>query len=127
MALDVIQEAPKPSAPSGTIEITDKAAVAISKYLKANDAPEGAGLRIGLRGGGCSGLSYHLDVEANPRPTDHVIQTSAGPSVYVDPKSLIYLQGSVLDYVTGLMESGFKFLNPKAGKACGCGESFSPL
>ncbi|MBK8012576.1 MAG: iron-sulfur cluster assembly accessory protein [Deltaproteobacteria bacterium] len=126
MALDIIQET-KPSSATGTIEITDKASAAISKYLKANDAPEGAGLRIGLRGGGCSGLSYHLDVEAHPRPTDHVIQTSAGPNVYVDPKSLIYLQGSVLDYVSGLMESGFKFLNPKAGKACGCGESFSPL
>lgn len=120
--LNVVQ-APTPEA-SGTVEVTEAAAVAISRYLRDHGAAPGAGLRIGVRGGGCSGLSYVLEVEAHPRSSDHVIEAD-GVRVYVDPKSLLFLQGSVLDYVTGLMEAGFKFINPRASKACGCGESFS--
>ncbi len=123
MALDILQEKPKAT---GTVDVTESAAKAISKYLTTNDAPDGAGLRIGVRGGGCSGLSYYLDVETAARDNDHVID-AFGVSIYVDPKSLLFLQGTTLDYVSGLMESGFKFVNPKAGKACGCGESFSPV
>ena len=122
-ALDVLQKTP---VATGTIEVTEAAAKAIQKYLVENKAPEDAGLRIGVRGGGCSGLSYYLDVETSSRPNDHVIDASEDVKVYVDPKSLLFLQGSTLDYVTGLMESGFKFSNPKAGKGCGCGESFTP-
>ncbi len=121
--LDILQATPKAT---GTLEVTESAAKAIAKFLKTNDAPEGAGLRVGVRGGGCSGLSYYLDVEATARESDHVID-AYGVKVYVDPKSLLFLQGTTLDYVSGLMESGFKFVNPKAGKACGCGESFSPV
>ncbi len=120
--LNVVQETPKAA---GTVGVTESAAKAIDKYLKNAEAPEGAGLRIGVRGGGCSGLSYFLDAEQTPRDNDHVIDAH-GVQVFVDPKSLLFLQGSTLDYVTGLMESGFKFVNPKAGKDCGCGESFSP-
>lgn len=108
----------------GTVQVTEAAANAIGKYLREHNAAPGAGLRIGVRGGGCSGLSYVLDVETNPRPNDHVIE-AYGQRIYVDPKSLLFLQGSVLDYVTGLMEAGFKFINPRATKSCGCGESFS--
>src|SRR5688500_8258253 len=92
----------------GTVQVTEAAANAIGKYLVEHGAPEGAGLRIGVRGGGCSGLSYVLDVETTPRANDHVIE-SFGQRVFVDPKSMLFLQGSVLDYVTGLMEAGFKF------------------
>ena len=120
--LEVLQQTPKVT---GTLEVTESAAKAISKYLDDHDAPEGAGLRVGVRGGGCSGLSYFLDVDTDVKPTDRVID-AFGAKVYVDPKSMIYLQGSTLDYVTGLMESGFKFVNPNAGKGCGCGESFTP-
>jgi iron-sulfur cluster assembly protein len=120
--LNVMNE-PVPEA-TGTVEITESAANAIGKYLADHQAAPGSGLRIGVRGGGCSGLSYVLDVDANPRPNDKVIE-AFGQRVFIDPKSLIFLQGSVLDYVTGLMEAGFKFINPRAGKACGCGESFS--
>jgi iron-sulfur cluster assembly protein len=120
--LSVMNE-PVPEA-SGTVEITESAANAIGKYLADHKAAPGSGLRIGVRGGGCSGLSYVLDVDANPRPNDKVIE-AFGQRVFIDPKSLIFLQGTVLDYVTGLMEAGFKFVNPRAGKACGCGESFS--
>src|SRR5688572_28638711 len=114
---------PTPEA-KGTIQVTEAAAKAIGKYLEEHNAPQGSGLRIGVRGGGCSGLSYVLDVENTPRANDHVID-AFGQRVFVDPKSMLFLQGSVFDYVTGLMEAGFKFINPRASKACGCGESFT--
>ncbi|MGF1508757.1 MAG: HesB/IscA family protein [Myxococcota bacterium] len=122
MPLSVLQ--PRPAA-TGTLEVTASAAAAIAKYLKEHAASEGAGLRVGVRGGGCSGLQYFLDVEDSPKTTDHVI-VQDGVHVYIDPKSMVFLQGSTLDYVKGLMESGFKFINPQAGKGCGCGESFTP-
>lgn len=122
MALDVLQAAPQAT---GTVEVTERASKAIRKYLREHDATEGSGLRIGVRGGGCSGLSYFLDVEVEVRDTDKVID-AFGVNVIIDPKSLLFLQGTTLDFVSGLMESGFKFINPKAGKDCGCGESFSP-
>lgn len=120
--LDVLQDGLKAK---GTLGVTEAAARAITKYLKEHDAAEGSGLRVGVRGGGCSGLSYFLDAELAPKPNDHVIE-AYGVRVFVDPKSHLFLAGTTLDFVTGLMESGFKFVNPKAGKACGCGESFSP-
>lgn len=110
---------------TGTLEVTSAAAKAITKYLRDNEAPAGAALRVGVRGGGCSGLQYFLEVDEQVRQTDRVIEKD-GVTVLVDPKSLVFLQGSTLDYVTGLMESGFKFVNPSAGKGCGCGESFTP-
>jgi len=121
-ALEVLQQAPKAT---GTVDVTEAAAKAIRKYLVDHDAPEGAGLRIGVRGGGCSGLSYYLDVDETAKETDRILE-AFGVQVFVDPKSLLFLQGSTLDYKTGLMESGFKFVNPNAGKGCGCGESFTP-
>lgn len=108
----------------GTIIVTEAAAKAIGKYLRDHEAAPGSGLRIGVRGGGCSGLSYVLDVEAAPRANDKILE-AYGERVFVDPKSFIFLQGTVLDYVTGLMEAGFKFINPRVTKSCGCGESFS--
>lgn len=120
--LNVVQETPKAT---GTLEVTESAAKAILRYLEEHEAPDGAGLRVGVRGGGCSGLSYFLDVEGAPKDTDKTIE-AFGVKVFVDPKSMLFLQGTKLDYVTGLMESGFKFVNPRAGKSCGCGESFSP-
>jgi iron-sulfur cluster assembly protein len=120
--LNVLNEATPE--PKGTIVVTEAAAKAIGKYLREHDAAPGSGLRIGVRGGGCSGLSYVLDVEAKPRASDIIID-SFGERVFVDPKSMLFLQGSVFDYVTGLMEAGFKFNNPRATKPCGCGESFS--
>jgi iron-sulfur cluster assembly protein len=120
--LGILQEA-APEA-KGTVVVTEAAAKAVGKYLREHDAAEGAGLRIGVRGGGCSGLSYVLDVETKPRANDHIIE-AFGERVFIDPKSMLFLQGSVFDYVTGLMEAGFKFNNPRATKACGCGESFS--
>lgn len=121
MALNVIEDVPKAV---GTVTVTEAAAKAIEKYLKDNQAAPGSGLRIGVRGGGCSGLSYFLEVEAEPKARDTVIEAH-GAKVFIDPKSLVFLAGTTFDFVTGLMESGFKFVNPKATKGCGCGESFS--
>jgi iron-sulfur cluster assembly protein len=119
--LNVLQQ--KPS--GATLVVTESAAKAIERYLADHKAPAGAGLRVGVRGGGCSGLSYFLDVETAPRDSDKTIE-AYGVKVYVDPKSHLFLSGTTLDFVKGLMESGFKFVNPRAGKSCGCGESFSP-
>jgi iron-sulfur cluster assembly protein len=122
MGLSVLQ--PRPEV-EGTLAVTSSAATAIAKYLHDHDAAEGSGLRVGVRGGGCSGLQYFLEVEAEAKSTDHVI-VQDGVHVYVDPKSMVFLQGATLDFVSGLMESGFKFINPQASKGCGCGESFTP-
>jgi len=120
-SLNIVSTSPETE---GTLAVTEAAAGAIHKYLAEHGAKQGAGIRIGIRGGGCSGLSYFLDSEDDPRENDHVIE-AFGSRVFIDPKSLLFLQGTTLDYVTGLMDAGFKFLNPKAGKNCGCGESFS--
>lgn len=82
------------------------------------------GLRLGVLGGGCSGLSYQFKFEPKARPTDHVF-TFDGVSVFVDPKSIVFLDGMLLDYKESLMQSGFAFENPHATKSCGCGTSFS--
>jgi iron-sulfur cluster assembly protein len=104
------------------IQVTPKA---ISK-IKQTFAKEGVegGLRLGVLGGGCSGLSYQFKFDTKQRPTDQVFNYD-GVKVFVDPKSLLYLNGMVLDYQESLMQSGFVFDNPNAKKACGCGTSFS--
>jgi len=104
------------------IQLTDKA---IQKIRVAFDK-EGVngGLRLGVLGGGCSGLSYLFKFEVKPRATDKVFEFD-GVQVYVDPKSYIFLDGMTLDYKESLMQSGFAFDNPNAKKSCGCGTSFT--
>jgi iron-sulfur cluster assembly protein len=82
------------------------------------------GLRLGILGGGCSGLSYQFKYEVKPRERDHIFDFD-GVRIFIDPKSLIYLRGLTLDYKESLMQSGFVFENPNATKSCGCGTSFS--
>jgi iron-sulfur cluster assembly protein len=81
-------------------------------------------LRLGILGGGCSGLSYQFKFETKTRPTDKVFDYE-GVKVIVDPKSFLYLSGLTLDYKESLMQSGFVFDNPHATKSCGCGTSFA--
>ena len=81
------------------------------------------GLRLGVVGGGCSGLSYKFKFESKPLPTDRVFEVD-GVSLVVDPKSYEYLNGLTLDYQESLMEQVFVFNNPNAAKSCGCGKSF---
>lgn len=83
-----------------------------------------AGLRLGVLGGGCSGLSYQFKFDTKPRATDKIFDFD-GVQIFIDPKSIRYLQGMTLDYKETLMQSGFVFENPNAKKACGCGTSFS--
>ncbi len=104
------------------VEVTPKA-IAKVKQAFAKEGVTGA-LRLGVLGGGCSGLSYQFKFETRERPTDKVFEFD-GVRVLIDPKSLIYLHGMVLDYKESLMYSGFVFENPNAQKSCGCGTSFS--
>ena len=85
---------------------------------------ESGGLRLGVLGGGCSGLSYQFKFDAQPRAKDNVLEFD-GVRIFVDPKSMLYLRGMTLDYKETLMQSGFVFENPNAKKSCGCGTSFS--
>jgi iron-sulfur cluster assembly protein len=105
------------------VRLTPKAIEMAKKALEKRGTPDGA-LRLGVRGGGCSGVSYAIEFANKIRERDNVYQFD-GLQVVVDPKSLVYLRGSVLDYEIQMMQHGFKFQNPNEKSACGCGESFS--
>src|SRR5260221_255733 len=104
------------------IRVTPKAVEKIRQAFEKQGVT--GALRLGVLGGGCSGLSYQFRFDTKERPTDKVFEFD-GVKIYVDPKSLLYLNGMVLDYQESLMQSGFVFDNPNAKKACGCGTSFS--
>ena len=104
------------------ITVTSSALSEVKRLLEKQGKP-GFSLRIGVQGGGCSGLSYKLGFDQE-RPGDRVREVG-GVKVLVDPKSDLYLEETTLDFVDGLEGRGFKFLNPQAKKTCGCGESFS--
>jgi iron-sulfur cluster assembly protein len=106
------------------LQITENAGKLINKMTAKNGLPQG-GLRIGIKAGGCSGLSYTFAWEAEPRQGDHVFDGPEGSKVFVDPKSYRFLDGTTLDYDTSLVSKGFTFSNPHAKSTCGCGTSFS--
>lgn len=117
------QESSGPADPS-PITLTDKA-VQMIKITREQEGIEAAfGLRVAVRGGGCSGMEYALDFEREPREKDFVIGYD-DLQVYVDAISARYLQGTEIDYVLGSTGAGFKFNNPNASGSCGCGSSFS--
>ncbi len=91
---------------------------------KEGISPEQGGLRLGITGGGCSGLSYNIRFDTQPRERDRVYEFE-DVRVFIDPKSFLYLHGMVLDYEETLMRQGFNFINPNSSKSCGCGSSFS--
>ena len=102
------------------------AAVAQVKRLRAKKGDDALKLRVGVKGGGCSGLSYVLALEDAPRATDTVYDVD-GVTVLVDPKSAQFITGMTLDYSTAnLLEGGWKYINPNVQKSCGCGTSFTP-
>lgn len=124
-------ESPEPwaSKPKLTLGVSDKAAEMMRAQLEKRGTPNGA-IRVGIRGGGCSGFSYVIEFDdKEPRKGDLVLEFSdpdKGPiRVYCDKKSLIYLAGTVLDWEKTLMFQGFKFKNPKEASRCGCGHSFT--
>lgn len=106
-----------------SIEISDTAARKI-RTLMAKQGIDDGGLRVGVKGGGCSGLSYIFAWEREARFGDEVFQGPEGAKLFVDKKSLLFLNGTVLDYDTSLISKGFVFNNPNAKTTCGCGSSF---
>jgi iron-sulfur cluster assembly protein len=116
-------------AKDATIEVTPAAVEAIKKQIAKRGLPD-TSLRVGIRGGGCSGFSYVIEFHDGPprardRVLDYVAKDGTPVRVVVDPKSLLYLNGSVLEWEQTLMQQGFKFKNPHEKTGCGCGHSFS--
>ena len=104
------------------ITLTPTAAEQVKQLISKEQKPN-LGLRIGIKGGGCSGMSYVLAFDEKPRQGDNVFEIE-GLTVYVDTKSLFYLSGTALDFSDGLNGKGFVFNNPQATRTCGCGQSF---
>lgn len=106
------------------INLTPAALKELKRLLAEQpDQGKGRGLRVGVKGGGCSGLSYAMNFDAQ-KQGDNVFEFE-NTRVFVDPKSLLYLDGMTLDFSDSLQGRGFKFINPNASKTCGCGESFT--
>ncbi|MDE2996304.1 MAG: iron-sulfur cluster assembly accessory protein [Bacteroidota bacterium] len=108
---------------SGPVSMTERAAEEIRKIISAKNIPDGYHLRVGAKGGGCSGMSYILGFD---RKRDHDIEFEVGGiTVYMDKRHGLYLMGTTVDYQDGLNARGFTFDNPNATATCGCGSSFS--
>jgi iron-sulfur cluster assembly protein len=103
--------------------LTDNAVEMVLAAMK-EEGLDGHGLRVAVKGGGCSGLEYALDFDTSPRPGDTVFQHGE-LKVFIDLASAKYLTGTTIDYVKGLHGTGFKFTNPNAQRTCGCGNSFA--
>jgi iron-sulfur cluster assembly protein len=120
----------KPVAATGAaagqgLQVTERAIKRIRLAMaKEGVSPEEGGLRLGVMGGGCSGLSYSIKFDTRPRERDRIYEFD-GVRVFVDPKSFLYLHGMTLDYEETLMRQGFNFINPNSSRSCGCGSSFS--
>lgn len=109
------------------ISLTKQAALEVRRVFQENQLDEqGTAVRVGIKGGGCAGFSYVFDFETKqPLEFDQVFE-SQGLKVIVDRKSLLYIDGTEVDFNNGLNDRGFKFFNPKADSSCGCGTSFVP-
>ena len=105
------------------IGLSETAAVKVRELISKRPG-ETQGLRVGVRGGGCSGFTYFLEFAEAPNQGDRELD-SHGVKLFVDPKSYLYLMGTEVDFVDSLSGAGFKFTNPNARRTCGCGESFS--
>lgn len=103
------------------LNLTENAAVHIIKYLQKRG--EGIGIRLGVKASGCSGMSYTLEYVDNIDNNDLIFE-NFGVKLFIDPKSMIYLNGTKLDYIKEGLQEGFKFINPNVKDECGCGESF---
>jgi iron-sulfur cluster assembly accessory protein len=114
-----------PGAPAVTLNVTESAAGEIKKFMASEEGlPETCGLRVRVVPGGCSGFQYSLNIEEESRQGDFVLEEK-GVRLFVDMFSAQYLNGVQIDYVTGVMGSGFTFNNPNATGSCGCGTSFT--
>ena len=104
------------------INVTANATEVVRKLLVDKNVPD-YGLRVFVSGGGCSGMQYGMALEAEARPYDHVVEND-GVKIFIDPTSMMYLNGATVDYEDSIMGGGFKIDNPNAASACGCGTSF---
>ena len=102
------------------VTVTPAAAAQISRLMARREA---AGLKIGVKKGGCAGMEYTMDYVAAPEPHDEVVEVEGGARVIIAPMAQMFLFGTEIDYETSLLESGFKFRNPNVTESCGCGES----
>jgi iron-sulfur cluster assembly protein len=122
---DLVRPAASAAGKQG-VEVTPRAVARIrSAMAKEGISPTEGGLRLGILGGGCSGLSYSIRFDTHPRERDRIFTYDGDVRVFIDPKSFIYLNGMVLDYEETLMRQGFNFINPNSKKSCGCGSSFT--
>ena len=108
---------PRPQA----MKLTDAAALRVREIMAKSDKPV-AGLRIGVKNGGCAGMEYTLEWAAEQQPFDEVVEDK-GVKVLIDPKAVLFLLGTEMDFQTSALKSGFVFNNPNQTGACGCGES----
>lgn len=106
------------------INMTDSAKKEIRRLLQENEHGPQGGLRLFVKGGGCAGMSYGMEVVADAKESDKTFEDD-GVRVFIDPKSYLFLQGTIVDFKESLMGRGFVFENPNATGACGCGTSFS--
>lgn len=108
------------------VKVSEKALNQLLQIMKNDDKTLGEyHLRVGVKGGGCSGLSYTMGFDNQINPTDEVVETDNGLKVLIDKKSVLYLFGTTLTYSDGLNGKGFQWENPNASRTCGCGESFA--
>jgi iron-sulfur cluster assembly protein len=108
------------------ITVSQKALEHIVELMMESDiTPDSHHLRVGVKGGGCSGLSYVMDFDNTIESTDETVEIDGGLKVVIDRKSVLYLYGTELDYSDGLNGKGFQWGNPNASRTCGCGESFA--
>jgi iron-sulfur cluster assembly protein len=106
------------------IQVSEKAKDKILEIKRTENRGEDFHVRVGVKGGGCSGLMYDLSFDDSLKPEDKVLE-DGGIKLVVDKKSVLYLAGTTLDFSDGLNGKGFQFVNPNASRTCGCGESFS--
>lgn len=113
------------TAPTVALSVSESAATEIKKFMASEEGlPESSGLRVRVVPGGCSGFQYSLNIEEQSREGDFIMDEK-GVRMFIDMFSAQYLNGVEIDYVTGVMGSGFTFKNPNATGSCGCGSSFT--
>ena len=110
--------------PNIKVTVTEKAAEKVRNFATNQGLSDGFGLKVGVKGGGCSGLTYVLSIDGSPSEEDKIIEDK-GIRLFIPKKSYVYLAGTELDFSDGLNGKGFTFSNPNATSTCGCGTSFS--